>query len=56
MTSDLLPLLNLLLLPVVGLLMRISGQLSGLAATTADHHHRLVRLETAHDRKGAHHG
>lgn len=43
----LVPVLQLLLVPVVGLLWRISHQLATLAATTAAHDQRLDRLERA---------
>jgi hypothetical protein len=44
--SEVLPWLNLLLLPAVGLLMRVSAQLATLAARQEDHARRLDRLES----------
>lgn len=44
---DWLPLLNLLLVPAVGLLIRIESQLASLAAVQREHSRRLDRLESA---------
>ena len=52
MIEHLLPLVQLLLVPAVGLLWRISIQLQQLTTTTAHHADRLDRLEAAHDRYG----
>lgn len=46
MISDLLPWLNLLLLPSVGLLVSISRQLASLAATQAAHAEQLSTLRS----------
>jgi len=43
--ADLLPWLNLLLLPALGLLSRISGQLATLEAVQREHERRLNSIE-----------
>ena len=44
-TVDVLQLVNLLLVPMVGLLWRISNQLASMNATQAAHHDRISNLE-----------
>lgn len=44
--SEVLPWLNLLLLPAMGLLVRVSSQLATLTAVQAEHQRRLDRLES----------
>lgn len=44
--TDVLPWLNLLLLPCAGLLARISAQLAALEATQKEHARRLDRFES----------
>jgi len=44
---DLLPALNLLLLPAMGLLIKISGQLATLEAVRHAHDQRITRLENS---------
>jgi hypothetical protein len=46
-TPETLQLLNLLLLPIAGLLWKISTQLAAVVATQAAHHGRLESLERA---------
>ena len=48
--EHLIPAMQLLLIPTVGLLWRISGQLSELAAKTEAHAGRLDRLENRLER------
>lgn len=43
--ADLLPWLNLLMLPALGLLSRISGQLATLEAVQREHERRLNALD-----------
>jgi hypothetical protein len=45
--ENLASLAQLLLIPAVGLLWRISGQLAELSATVKAHDHRLTMLERA---------
>ena len=45
MINELLPWLNLLLLPAVGLLMSINGRLARLEATQEHHGNRLQKLD-----------
>ena len=45
MSQDVLQLVNLLLVPVVGLLWRISTQLASVTATQDSHSRRLDHLE-----------
>lgn len=45
--SELLPWLNLLLMPALGMLWRISTQLATLQAVQGEHSRRLDRLEAA---------
>jgi len=43
--ADVLQLLNLLLVPTVGLLWRVSGQLAHVAAVQGQHEQRIQNLE-----------
>ncbi len=51
--AELLPWLQLLLVPVVGLLMGIKSELASISATQASHADRLQRLERFHDSRQA---